>query len=96
MSSPNFNLSDILFIITLGNVLYHIDRYFIFFVRCFGCLMVYTLGYFMRWNRIAIFALGVPVIACLVALATASESPVYLVAQNKVFFDVFEVEYFCL
>ena len=58
--------------------------------------MVYTLGYFMRWNRIAIFALGVPVIACLVALATASESPVYLVAQNKVCFSMYQVEEFCL
>ena len=38
----------------------------------------------MRWNRIAIIALGIPVLACLVALASSTESPVYLVAQNKV------------
>ena len=50
--------------------------------------MAYTLGYFMRWNRIALFALGVPVIAFFVALSTALESPVFLVAQNKVCFTI--------
>ena len=54
--------------------------------RCFGCLMVYTLGYFIRWQRIARFAILVPIAACIVAIFTASESPVYLVSQNKVTF----------
>ena len=59
--------------------------------------MVYTLGYFMRWNRIALFALGVPVIAFFVALSTALESPVFLVAQNKVCFSIiYQVERFGL
>ena len=52
--------------------------------RCFGCLMVYTLGYFIRWQQIARYAILVPIAACIVALFTASESPVYLVSQNKV------------
>ena len=54
--------------------------------RCFGCLMVYTLGYFIRWQRIARFAILVPIAAGIVAIFTASESPVYLVSQNKVIF----------
>ena len=48
--------------------------------------MVYTLGYFIRWQRIARFAILVPIAACIVAIFTASESPVYLVSQNKVTF----------
>ena len=56
--------------------------------RCFGCLMVYTLGYFIRWQRIARFAILVPITACIVAIFTASESPVYLVSQNKVAFEI--------
>ena len=56
--------------------------------RCFGCLMVYTLGYFIRWQRIARFAILVPITACIVAIFTASESPVYLVSQNKVVFEI--------
>ena len=46
--------------------------------------MVYSLGYFLRWDKIALFGLGVPVIALVVALLSATESPVFLVAQNKV------------
>ena len=50
--------------------------------------MVYTLGYFIRWQRIARFAILVPITACIVAIFTASESPVYLVSQNKVLFEI--------
>ena len=46
--------------------------------------MVYSLGYFLRWDEIALIGLGVPVIALVVALMSATESPVFLVAQNKV------------
>ena len=46
--------------------------------------MVYSLGYFLRWDKIALFGLGVPIIALVVALVSATESPVFLVAQNKV------------
>ena len=46
--------------------------------------MVYSLGYFLRWDEIAFIGLGVPVIALVVALMSATESPVFLVAQNKV------------
>ena len=52
--------------------------------RCIGCLIVYSLGYFFRWDDIAFFAVGVPVIALLIALVLSTESPVFLVAQNKV------------
>ena len=50
--------------------------------------MVYTLGYFIRWQRIARFAILVPITACIVAIFTASESPVYLISQNKVIFGI--------
>ena len=47
-------------------------------------MIVYSLGYFFRWDDIAFFAVGVPVIALLIALVLSTESPVFLVAQNKV------------
>merc|ERR1712218_717067 len=53
-------------------------------LRCIGCLIVYSLGCLFRWNDIAFFALGVPIIAFVIAFVFSNESPVFLVSQNRV------------
>eukprot|EP00095_Tigriopus_kingsejongensis_P009111 maker-scaffold150_size309978-snap-gene-2.13 protein:Tk09111 transcript:maker-scaffold150_size309978-snap-gene-2.13-mRNA-1 annotation:"sugar transporter 12" len=51
-------------------------------IRCAGCLLVYCLGFFMRWNKIAMLAPLVPILA-LVTCWCIPESPVYLVQQRR-------------
>ena len=46
--------------------------------RCFGCLLIYCLGYVMRWQTVATFGWVVPVAACVTCLTCASESPGWL------------------
>jgi len=52
-------------------------------LRCFGCLLIYCLGYVMRWQTVATFGWVVPVAACVTCLTCASESPVFLIASDK-------------
>lgn len=51
-------------------------------LRCFGCVTVYILGLFYRWQDISILALAIPVLG-LAASFFSPESPVYLVSREK-------------
>ena len=50
--------------------------------RCFGSIIVYILGIFLRWKIIAYFGWSIPFIAG-VWLWFCPESPVFLINQNK-------------
>ena len=52
-------------------------------LRCFGCLLVYALGFALRWRKIAMFAPLVPICAFICAIFLAPESPVYLLAKRR-------------
>ena len=52
-------------------------------LRCFGCLLIYALGFGLRWHQIAIFAPIVPILAFISAITLAPESPVYLLAKRR-------------
>jgi len=52
-------------------------------LRCFGCLLIYTLGFAFRWRQIAMFAPIVPLSAFICALWMAPESPVFLLAKKR-------------
>ncbi|TRY81048.1 hypothetical protein TCAL_10367 [Tigriopus californicus] len=51
-------------------------------VRCAGCLLIYCMGFFLRWNRIALIAPVIPLMA-LISCFYIPESPVYLVRQRR-------------
>jgi len=51
-------------------------------LRCFGCVLVYILGLFHRWKRIANFAIVIPVLA-LISCFFSPESPFYLVSKHR-------------
>jgi hypothetical protein len=48
-----------------------------------GCLLVYCLGLFWRWHRIALLAPILPVAAFTAAVFYAQESPVFLIKSGK-------------
>lgn len=50
-------------------------------LRCFGCLISYGLGSFLRWNQIALALSFVPVLAFVSGLFSP-ESPVFLLAKG--------------
>ena len=50
--------------------------------RCLGCLVTYTLGFFLRWQQIAYVAPVVPLLAFLTGLFIP-ESPVFLVRKKR-------------
>ena len=52
-------------------------------LRCFGCLLIYALGFALRWKQIAIFAPLVPICAFICAIFLAPESPVYLLRKQR-------------
>ena len=52
-------------------------------LRCFGCLLIYALGFTLRWKQIAIFAPLVPICAFICAIFLAPESPVYLLRKQR-------------
>jgi MFS family permease len=52
-------------------------------LRCFGCLLIYCLGFVLRWHVIAIFAPVIPIAAFASAVFLAPESPVYLLAKHR-------------
>ena len=54
-------------------------------LRCFGCLLIYTLGFAFRWRQIAMFAPLVPLLAFISAVFLAPESPVFLLAKKRYF-----------
>ena len=54
-----------------------------FWLRCFGCLLIYTLGFAFRWRQIAMFAPIVPIIGFICALFLAPESPVFLLTKKR-------------
>lgn len=51
-------------------------------IRCAGCLLIYCMGFFLRWNRIALLAPLIPILA-LISCCYIPESPVYLVRQRR-------------
>jgi len=53
-------------------------------LRCFGCLLIYCLGYVMRWKTIAMFGPVIPVSAFVACLTVAHESPVFLIGREKI------------
>ena len=51
-------------------------------LRCLGCLVTYTLGFFLRWRQIAYVAPIVPLLAFLSGILIP-ESPVFLVRKAR-------------
>ena len=51
-------------------------------LRCSGCLLVYALGFVLRWHQVALYAPIVPILALLVGLCVP-ESPVYLMKREN-------------
>ena len=52
-------------------------------LRCFGCLVIYALGFALRWRQIALFAPIVPITAFCTAVFLAPESPVFLLSKKR-------------
>ena len=52
-------------------------------LRCFGCLLIYALGFALRWRQIALFAPLVPLSGFICAVFLAPESPVFLLAKKR-------------
>ena len=52
-------------------------------LRCLGCLLIYALGFALRWRQIALFAPMVPILAFISAVFVAPESPVYLLSKKR-------------
>ena len=52
-------------------------------LRCLGCLLIYALGFGLRWHTIAVFAPIIPILAFISAVFLAPESPVYLLSKRR-------------
>lgn len=53
-----------------------------FHCRCAGCLVVYALGFVLRWDTIAIYAPLIPLAALVIGIYVP-ESPIYLMTKVR-------------
>ena len=52
--------------------------------RSLGMIVIYTMGAFISWNKIAYVGIIFPIIALIILILYSQESPVYLVSKGEI------------